>query len=167
MMLMRRMDDALDRRAGVIGDVRSREFCARLGEYARDVEGDVSGADHCRVSDIEIGRKAGEIGMAVIPAHEGRRADYARQVGAGRLERPVARRSDGQHDRIIKIAQFVDRDVRADIHIAEKTNLFGTGEFFKRRGYAFGVLMIRRDAGADETIGRGQTIDDVDTRALR
>ena len=107
----------------VADDVRSGELVGRLGEDPRDVERDIARADHHRAGTVERRGEVGEIGMAVIPADERRRADHAGQVVAGDAERPVGGRAGREHHRVVQAEQFVDRHVAADRDIADEAHI--------------------------------------------
>src|SRR5688572_1492316 len=106
-------------------DVRTFELGARFGEDAGAVEGDIAVADDGGVGAAERRGEASEIRVAVVPAHERPRADYARQVLARDSELAVVRRAGGEDDRVVEARQVVDGEVAADGDIADEANGFG------------------------------------------
>ena len=120
---MSRIAAVAERREGMADDVGAGELGRRLGEDAGDVERDIAVADHRRRRDVQRRRELGEIGMAVIPADEGGRADHAGQIVARNAERPVVRRAGREDHRVVEAEQFGDRDVAADQDIADEADM--------------------------------------------
>jgi len=143
-------------------DIASGEFLARLGEDARNVEGDITIADHhCRVVR-KIRRKVGKAGMAVVPANERGTAENVGQVLTGQSQFAIVRRARGEDDRVIKLGQFRDGDVPANHHVADETNVLGQRGRFVTARHALDRLVIGRHAEPDQAVGNRQAIKDID-----
>ena len=106
----------------VADDVRSFELVPRLRQDSRAVERDIAVADDRGVGAVQRRVEVREIGMAVVPADELRRADHARQVLAGNAELAIMRRADRKDHRIVKLEQLGDRNVAADGDIADEVD---------------------------------------------
>jgi hypothetical protein len=148
-------------------DVAAREFGGRLGEDARDVERDIAVADHHDAGRVERRVQVGEIGVAIIPADEGGAADHAVQVGAGNVERPVVRRAGREDDRVVKFDQLVDRHIGSDRDMADEADIVGERDALVAARDGLDRLVIGRDPGADQAVGDGQAVDDVDRNVVR
>src|SRR6185437_13614140 len=150
------------------GDVGLRQFRWRLGKEADDVERDIAVADDDRRAHRgEIDRGVAMVGMAVEPADEATRLDDPRQVLAGHAEMAVPRRPRGDGDGVVEAAQFIERDVASDLDIAPEGDAVARQHAVEDSGDRLGALVVWRDAGADEAIGRRQAVDDVDARPRR
>gem|GEM_PF-3809980 len=135
---------------------------AGLGEDPGDVESDVAVADHRGRRGAQRRIEIGEFRMAVIPADEGGGADHARKVAARYFERPVVGSAGGEDDRIVEIEQLADRHVAADRHIADKADIVGQRDLFVAPVDCLDRLMVGSDSEADQAVGYGQSVDDVD-----
>ncbi len=100
--------------------------------------------------------------MAVIPADEGGGAVYACLVVAGDAEVAVERRADREDHRVVHALQLVDRDVAADLDIAEEADGALQGRFLVGAPDGLRLLVVRRDAAPDQAERRRQALDDVD-----
>ena len=134
----------------------------RLRKDPGDVERDIAVADHRRRLDVERRVQIGEFRVAVIPADKGRRADHAGQIVARNVERAVMRRAGGEHHGVIEPAQFRDRHVAADQHIAEEADIVRQRHFLVAARHRLDRLVVGRDAEADQPVGHGQPVDHVD-----
>ena len=63
--------------------------------------------------------------------------DDARQVFARDAELAVVRRADGEDHRVVKLEQFLDRDIAADRDIADEVDAGGFGDLVVALGTAF------------------------------
>ena len=105
--------------------------------------------------------------MAVVPADELGRADDAGQVLPRNAKLPVMRRPGGKDHRIVKVEQLSDRDIAAYGHVTDEIDACAFRHLVVAFAYGFERLMVRRDAEADEAIGNGIAIEDVDARPTR
>ena len=70
-----------------------------------------------------------------------------------------ARRDD---DRVVVVAQVVDRHVAANLNVTEQADVSALQDLVQRNDDLLDPRMIRRDAVAHETVGRGKTLKQVD-----
>ena len=70
-----------------------------------------------------------------------------------------ARRND---DRVVVVTQVVDRHVAANLDIAEQADVSALQNLVQRHDDLLDTRVIRRDAVAHETVGRGKTLKQVD-----
>ena len=105
----------------VVGDLGRAQVDGVLREDARDVERDVAVAD-----DGDLGRVerplAGHVGVAVEPRHEVGGAVRAGQVDARDVERGVADRAGREDHGVVALLQLVERDVAADLDVADEAD---------------------------------------------
>jgi len=90
------------------------------------------------------------------------RTEHVGQIFARYAQTIVVRRAVSQYDGIVHAQQFGHGYVAADFDISEIPHPFVRQRTFVGLGDAFGFLMIRRNAAADEAEGRGQALDHVD-----
>ena len=148
------------------GDVAAFELRARLGQDARHVQRHIAIADHHHVAPVQRRIDIGEIGMAVIPADEGRAAVDPGQIAARQIERAIVRRAGGQHHRVVKLHQLGDRDVLAHRDMADEAHIVAQRHLLVTTRDLLDRLVIGRDAEADEAEGRRQPIENIDPHIL-
>ena len=105
----------------VIGDVGGFELFGRAHEHACDVDGDVADA-HDRSAlhgQIELARTV--VRVPVVPGDEFCRWMASREVFARNAHAPVGLRAGGEHNLVIVPAQIVQREVTAQLDVAEET----------------------------------------------
>ena len=151
-----------DRRAGVVGDVGAGHLANGLGQHAGDIDGDVAEADDDDGFGVERRVQVAEIGVAVVPADERGDPDDAHQLRAGDAELAVAAGPGGQHDGVVETAQGSDGDIAADLDIAEEAHAFIERGFLVGAGDVLGLGVVGGDATADQPVGGGQALDDVE-----
>ena len=166
-MVMVRIADCVERVERMADDVRAFELVPRLGQDPGAVERDIAVADHRRVRAVERRIEVGEIGMAVVPADELRRADDAGQILAGDAELAVVRRAGGEDHRVVELEQLGDRDVAADGDIADEVDAGALGDLVVALADRLQRLVVGRDAEADQAVGHGIAVEDVDARLRR
>src|SRR6476661_1531213 len=98
----------------VADDVGSFELGPSLRKDPGAVKRDIAIADDGRVAAVQRRIEVGEVGMAIVPADELRRADHARQILAGNAELAVMRRANREDHRVIEIKKLCYRDIPAD-----------------------------------------------------
>ena len=143
-------------------DVRTEELSRRLGEDARDVEGDIAIADHHRAVAGQVGIEAGEIGMAIVPSDEGGTAMDIGEVLAGEAQLAIMRRTRRQHHRVVDPAKLVDRDILADGDIADETDVVVECDSLVASGHRLDRLVVWRHPGPDQPVGHRQAVEDID-----
>ena len=150
---------AVDR---LVGRVGRRELLRGEREHARDVDRDVAVPDHDRALAREVELEVLEVGVAVVPGDERRGRPRAGQVLAGDAEPPVGLRADGVDDRVVEREQLLVRDVAADLDVAEEAEARPRRGLLERARDGLDVLVVGRDAEADEAPRRRQPVDQVD-----
>ena len=147
-------------------DVGPFEFGLALGEDARHVERDIAHAYDDRVLARHIGPERGELRMTVVPADEGGAADDVGEIRAFNFQRTIVRCPGSEDDRVIERHQLSDRDVVADRDVADEADIVGQGGRLVAARNRLDRLMIGGDAGADQAVGHGQLVEDIDLRVL-
>ena len=151
----------LESRLHVRGDLGGEQVLGVLREDARDVEGHVADPDDADRRGIQR-PLAREVGVAVVPAHEVGGAVRADGVDAGNVERGIADRAGREDDRVVVALEVVEGDVLAEPDVAEDADVATIEHVAQRRDDALDARVIRGDAVADEPVGRGQVVEQVD-----
>ena len=154
----RRRADRVDRRIGRVG---RRELLGSQRQHARDVERDVTVADHHRALDVQIERQLLVIGMAVVPRDELRRRPRAGQVFAGNAEPLVGLRAKGIDDCVVQGEEFAVRKISADLDVAEEAEARLLGNPLERARDALQLRVVGRDAQPHEPPRRRQPLEHV------
>ena len=100
--------------------------------------------------------------MTVVPGDEVGGAVRAGQVDAGDVERGVADRAGGEDHGVVALAQLVERDVAADLDVADEADGAGVEHLVERVHDALDARVVGRDAVADEAVRRGKRLEQVD-----
>ena len=153
---------AVDRLDRGVGGVGRRQLLGRQGEHARDVERDVPVSDHHRALVRKVELELLVVGMAVVPGDEFGCGPGAGQILAGDPELPVGLGADGVDDCVVEPAQFLVRDVLADLDVAEEAEARLRRRLLEGARDGLDVRMVGRDAETHETPGRRQPLEQVD-----
>ena len=145
----------------VVGHLGRAQVDGVLREHAGDVEGDVAVADDGDLGCLER-PLARHVGVPVEPGHEVGGAVGAGQVDAGDVERGVPDRAGGEDHGVVALLQVVDRDVAADLDVADEADGAGVEHLVQRVHDALDARVVGRDAVADQAVGRGQRVEQVD-----
>ncbi len=100
--------------------------------------------------------------MAVVPADESRAAEDVAQILARDVQRPVVGRAGGENHGIVERLQFFHGHVLADGDIAHETDVVRQGCLLVPLRDALDRLVIWGDPGANQPVGDGQPVEDVD-----
>ena len=111
----------LEAREHVVGDLGRAQVDGVLGEHARHVERDVAVADDGDLGGVER-PLAGHVGVAVVPGDEVGGAVRARADRSRDVERGIADRAGGEDHGVVALLQFVERDVAADLDVADEAD---------------------------------------------
>ena len=147
-----------------VGDVRADELVRGAGEHTGDVQRDVPGTDDRDAGGVQP-RRGAVVGVAAVPADDGARADAARQVFARDPEPPVDGAARGVHDGGVVRAQHRQRHLvrpGADLDAAEEADLAGAEGPGQHADDRLHLHVVRGDAVADQSVGGGQAVQDVD-----
>ncbi len=153
--------DCLETVVDVRRDLGGQQVVGVLGEHARDVEGDVAVADHGDLLCLER-PGARHVRVAVVPAHEVGGAVAAREVDAGDAEVGVAHGAGREDHRVVVVLEVVQGDVLAEVHVAEDADVAAVEHLAQGGDDALDARVVRRDAVADQAVGRGQVLEQVD-----
>ena len=96
--------------------------------------------------------------MAVVPGDELRRGVAALQILAGDAHAPIGLRAGRIDDHVIVRAQVVHAQVTAELDGAEESKSRVRRDLVERRRHRFDLLMVGRDAGADQAIRRRHAV---------
>src|SRR5262245_38890188 len=99
--------------------------------------------------------------MPVVPGHELGGGMAAGQVLAGNPHAAIGLRAGGVDDLVIVAAQVGHAHVLAQFDAAEEAEARVGGGLVEGGGDRLDLLVIGRDAGADEPVGRGQPVEHV------
>ncbi|MNO86399.1 hypothetical protein D3C76_777950 [compost metagenome] len=89
---------------------------------------------------------------------------HAVQLLAGHAQRAVAVEAGGEHHQVEGAAQLVQRQVAADLQVAEELDAFAFEQPLELPADRLGALVIRRHAVAHQAEGRGQAVEQGDLR---
>ena len=148
----------------VVGDVGHRELVVGQREHARDVGRDVPVADDDGGLAAEVELEVAVVGVAVVPGDELRRGPAAREVLALDAQPAVGRGAERVDDRVVAVAQLLDGDVTADLHVAEEAELRMRSRLLVHAGDGLDVRMVGRDPRPDQTPRGREAVEDVHLR---
>ncbi len=151
----------LEAREHVVGDLGGAEVDRVLREHARDVERDVAVADDGDLALVER-PLGGHVGVPVEPGHEVGGAVRARQVDARDVERGVADGAGRDDHGVVALLQLVERDVAADLDVADEARGAGIQHLVQRVDDALDAGVVGRDAVADQAVRRRKRLEQVD-----
>ena len=142
-------------------DVGCQQVFGLLHEDARNIECDVSVADHCNLARVEwpFTRK---VWVGVIPVDEVGGTVGTIQVDARNVQRCVADRAGGKNHRVVMLLEVVEGDVFAILHVSEESNVSAVEHFIKCTDDSFDARMVGGNAISHQTIGCRQQIEQVD-----
>ena len=100
--------------------------------------------------------------MAVEPAHEVGGAVRALEIDARDVEIGIADGARREDDRVVVLLQVVERDVGAEVHVAEEADVTAVEHLAQRRDDALDARMVGRDAVADQSVGCRKLLEEVD-----
>ena len=155
-------DRILSKGLGHVGrNLRLEHILGVLGQDASHVQRHVADAQDGNLAGLQRPR-ARVVRVAVIPGHEVGGAVRLGQVHARNIERVIAVRTRRNDDRVVVVTQVVDRHVTADLDVAEQTDVATLQDLVQRHNDLLDTRVIRSDAVAHETVGRGKTLKQVD-----
>ena len=102
------------------------------------------------------------VGVAVVPGDEVGGAVRAGQVDARDVERGVADRAGREDHGVVALLQLVERDVAADLDVADEADRAGIQHLVQRSDDALDARVVGGDAVADEAVRRGERLEEVD-----
>ena len=132
-----------------------------LGQDASHVQRHVADTQDGDLAGLQRPR-ARVVRVAVVPGHEVGSAVGLGQVHTRNVERVITVRARRNDDRVVVVTQVVDRHVTADLDIAEQANVATLQDLVQRYDDLLDTRVIRSDAVAHETVGRGKTLKQVD-----
>jgi hypothetical protein len=153
---------AQNRVDGGVGRVGGANLLVGQGQHAGHVHGHVAVPDYDGPLAGEVELQVLEVGVAVVPGHEGGSGPRARQVLARDSQAPVRLGPEGVDDAVVERHQLLVGDVAPDLDVAEEPEA-GCGRDLlegARDGLDLGV--VGGDAEADEPPGRGQPLEQVE-----
>ena len=132
-----------------------------LGQDPGDVQGDVADAEHRHLAGLKR-PGAGVVGVSVVPGDEVGRAVAAGKADTGDVEGGVRVRAGGHDDRVVVFAQLGHRHVPADVDVAEEPDVAALEHVEQRLDDRFDPRMVGGDAVADQPVGGGKSLEEVD-----
>ncbi|MNP28320.1 hypothetical protein D3C76_1212780 [compost metagenome] len=137
-----------------LGDVRAIEIGGGLGQQAQDVDGHVAVADDGH-PPAEARGEALFVGVRVPQAGEAAGAVHAVQFLSGHAQFAVAIEPGGEHHQVEGSAQLVQRQVAADLQVAEEVDLLALEQPLELPADRLGALVVRRHSIAHQAERRG------------
>ena len=116
------------------------------------------------MSVASSGQSRGASGCPSNQRDEVGRAEGAGQLDAGDVELGVADGAGGEDDRVVVGAQVVQVEVNAVVHVADETDVARVEHLVQRVHDALDARVVGGDAVADQAVGGGQSIEQVDAR---
>ena len=132
-----------------------------LSEHTSHVQRHVADTQDRHLAGLQRPR-ARVVRVAVVPGHEVGSTVGLGQVHARNVERVIAVRARRNDDRVVVVTQVVDGHVTADLDVAEQTDVAALKDLVQRHNDLLDARVIRSDAVAHETVGRGKTLKQVD-----
>ena len=151
-----------ERLEGVIGDVRGGEFIDGTGEDPGHVHRHIAHADHRDPLGGEIEDMVPVVRVAVVPRHEFGGWVAPAQVLARDTHPAIGLGPGSEGDRVIELAEFLDREIPPDFDIAEEPDVRAGRHFVEASGHRLDLLVIGRHAEPDEAVGDRQPLKQVD-----
>ena len=133
-----------------------------LGQDARDVERDVAGADHGDLSRASSGHVRGTSGWPSYQDTKSAAPYEPVEVDARDRQRRVADRAGREDHRVVELAQVVELEVRAVVHVGEQADVAALEHLVQRDDDLLDPRVVGRDAVADQAERRGQALEQVD-----
>lgn len=115
-------------------------------EHARNVDRDVSVADHHRPSGGQVEVLLGRVWVPVVPGNEPRRRIGARTILTGDAELVVVCGSDRVYDRVVALEQIPAADVRPQLDSPEEAETRFGRRLVVDAGNRLDLRVIRSDA---------------------
>ena len=100
--------------------------------------------------------------MAAVPGDEVGRREAAGELLTVDAEPAVDGRAVREDDGVVVLVQLLDRQVYADLDVAEEADAVGLEHLAQRQGDRLDLAVVRRDAVANQPVRAGQPVDDVD-----
>ncbi len=149
----------------MIGNVGAGQHIRISGEHSGDVECDVAVADDDHPLVAQVHRQIGELGVPVDPGHHLGGGPGAGQIHAVDVEPAVVGRADGIQHGVMMLQQVRVRQVLADLDVEEELEPRLLGDDVEQPRHPLGALVVRRHAGAHQSVGRRQLLEDVHPHA--
>ena len=141
--------------------------CARLGQDARAIERDIAVADRPPHGvPPSGGSRSAKSGWPLYQPTNSAEPTTPGKILAGNAELAVVRRAGGEDHRVVELEQLGDRDVAADGDIADEVDAGAFGDLVVALADRLQRLVVGRDAEADQAVGHGIAVEDVDARLL-
>lgn len=137
-----------------------------LDEHARDVQCDVSCTDHGDRSRLQRPLLR-DIRVAGVPRDEVGSAERPRQIDPRDVKRRIADRAGRDDDGVVSIAQFIDSEVGSDLDVAEQADVGAIEDDVQRFDDLLDTRVVTCNAVADQTVGCGQFLEQIDMRVRR
>ena len=106
--------------------------------------------------------RAGVIRMSVVPGDEVGGTVGLGQINTGDIQRGVAVSAGCDDDRIVVRVQVINRDVAANLNIAQKTNITALQDLVQGDNDLLDSRVIGSNTVADQAIGGGKAFKQVD-----
>ncbi len=145
----------------MVRDVGRGQLLGRAAEDARDVDRDVSDADHGDPLGRQVELVVLVVRMPVEPGHEVGRGVAAQEVLTRNAHAPVGLGSGGEADLVEARPQLVECDVTSDVHVPEEAKGVVHGDPVENAGHALDLLVVWGDAETDEPERRGEPVEHV------
>ena len=144
----------------VLGDVGCLELLRGAHQHPRDVQGHVAHAHHGGPPGGQVPLGV-DVGVAVIPGHELGGAVRPGQVLAWDAHRAVRECAGREDHRVVVAAQVLERDVGAEVHVAEEADARVLADLPEVVGDALDARVVGGDPVPKQTERHGQCVEQV------
>jgi len=145
----------------VVGGVGLPQLVGAQRQHPRAVDRHVPVADHDHSLAAQVELAVGVVGMAVVPADEGRRRLRAPQVLPGDPEPPVRRRADRVDHRVVALEQVRAVQVAAELDASEEPEALLRRRLLEDAHDRLDLRVVRSDPRAHEPERGRQAVDEV------
>jgi len=145
----------------VVRDLRGEQVLRVLGQHPGHVQRDVAGAEHGHGPRLERPRPR-DVRVPVVPGDEVRGAVGLRQVDARDVECGVADRSRGEDHGVVELAELVQFEVHAEVHVAQQADVTALQHLVERHDDLLDPRVVRGDAVAHQPERRGKAFEEID-----
>ena len=146
----------------VVADVGRRQLLGRPAEDAHHVDRDVADAHHRHPLLREVEPVLAVVGVPVVPGDEVGRRVAAAEVLAGNAHAAVGLGARGVDDLMVVRPEVLERHVLPELDVAEEAEPGVRGRLVEGGRDVLDLLVVGRDAEADQPVRRRQAVEQVD-----
>jgi hypothetical protein len=132
-----------------------------LGKHTCNVEGHVAVADDRNFLGLQRPFTR-YVRVAVVPGNEVRGAERALKLDAGNVQIRVLDGTGRENDRVVEVAEILQCQVPPIVDVAQEADVTAVQNLVQRIDDALDPGVVRCDTVADQAVGRGILVEEVD-----